>query len=137
MRDESDLPRSHWAHFQTIRLRRWSRGRVAVLGDAAHAMAPYLAQGAGHAMMNALGLAAALHECPDLPAALDLWERRERPLTEHTQRWTRIYGTTLFLPELLKRAFIRLERIPWVAEQYVRVANHVPTGCSEAETRIS
>jgi 2-polyprenyl-6-methoxyphenol hydroxylase-like FAD-dependent oxidoreductase len=108
-----------------------------VLGDAAHAMAPYLAQGAGHAMMNALGLAAALAGSPDLPAALDLWERRERPLTEHTQRWTRIYGTTMFLPEVLKRAFIRLERIPWVAEQYVRVANHVPTGCGETGTAIS
>jgi 2-polyprenyl-6-methoxyphenol hydroxylase-like FAD-dependent oxidoreductase len=137
MRDEADWPRSHWAHFQTIRLKRWSAGRVAVLGDAAHAMAPYLAQGAGHAMMNALGLAASLDESPDLPAALALWERRERPLTEHTQRWTRIYGTTMFLPETLKRVFIRLERIPWVAAQYVRVANHVPTGCSEVVTGIS
>ena len=108
-----------------------------MLGDAAHAMAPYLAQGAGHAMMNALGLAAALQECPDLPTALDQWERRERPLTEHTQRWTRIYGTTKFLPKMLKRAFIRVEQIPWVAEQYVRVANHVPTGCANPGTGIS
>ena len=137
MRDEADWPQSHWAHFQTIRLKRWSAGRVAVLGDAAHAMAPYLAQGAGHAMMNALGLAAALQERPDLPTALDQWERRERPLTEHTQRWTRIYGTTMFLPKMLKRAFIRVEQIPWVAEQYVRVANHVPTGCANPGTGIS
>ena len=62
MRDEADWPQSHWAHFQTIRLKRWSAGRVAVVGDAAHAMPPYLAQGAGHAMMNALGLAEALRE---------------------------------------------------------------------------
>ena len=59
MRDEADWPQSHWAHFQTIQLKRWSAGRIAVLGDAAHAMPPYLAQGAGHAMMNALGLAEA------------------------------------------------------------------------------
>jgi 2-polyprenyl-6-methoxyphenol hydroxylase-like FAD-dependent oxidoreductase len=137
MRDEACWPQSHWAHFQTIRLKRWSTERVAVLGDAAHAMAPYLAQGAGHAMMNALGLAAALEECADLPTALDQWERRERPLTEHTQRWTRIYGTTMFLPKMLKRAFIRVEQIPWVAEQYVRVANHVPTGCANRGTSIS
>jgi 2-polyprenyl-6-methoxyphenol hydroxylase-like FAD-dependent oxidoreductase len=130
MRDEADWRQSHWAHFQTIRLKRWSTGRVAVLGDAAHAMPPYLAQGAGHAMMNALGLAAALPDAPDLPTALAQWERRERPLTEHTQRWTRIYGTTMFLPGPLKRAFIRVEKIPWVAERYVRIANHVPTGCS-------
>ena len=137
MRDEADWPQSHWAHFQTVRLKRWSVGRVAVLGDAAHAMPPYLAQGAGHAMMNALGLAAALQEAPDRQSALDQWERRERPLTEHTQRWTRIYGSTMFLPGLLKRVFIRVERIPWVAERYARVANHAPTGCSNPETDIS
>jgi 2-polyprenyl-6-methoxyphenol hydroxylase-like FAD-dependent oxidoreductase len=137
MRDEADWPQSHWAHFQTIRLTRWSKGRVAVLGDAAHAMPPYLAQGAGHAMMNALGLAAALAEAPDLPTALAAWERRERPLTEHTQRWTRIYGTTMFLPAPLKQAAILIEKIPWVAEQYVRTANHVPTGSTNPETSIS
>jgi 2-polyprenyl-6-methoxyphenol hydroxylase-like FAD-dependent oxidoreductase len=128
MRDEADWPQSHWAHFQTVRLKRWSSGRVAVLGDAAHAMPPYLAQGAGHAMMNALGLAAALQEAPTIEAALEQWERRERPLTEHTQRWTRIYGATMFLPKPLKRVSILVEKLPWVAAQYIRVANHVPTG---------
>ena len=86
MRDEADWPQSHWAHFQTIRLKRWSAGRVAVLGDAAHAMPPYLAQGAGHAMMNALGLAEALcARRATIEAGARAWERRERPLTEHTQ----------------------------------------------------
>jgi 2-polyprenyl-6-methoxyphenol hydroxylase-like FAD-dependent oxidoreductase len=129
MRDEADWPQSHWAHFQTIKLKRWSAGRIAVLGDAAHAMPPYLAQGAGHAMMNALGLAAALQQAPSVEAALVAWERRERPLTEHTQLWTRIYGATMFLPKPLKKISILVEKIPWVAAQYVRAANHVPTGC--------
>ncbi len=128
MRDEADWPQSHWAHFQTMRLRRWSEGRIAMVGDCAHAMPPYLAQGAGHAMMNALGLAAALGEAPDVESALPTWERRERPLTEHTQRWTRIYGATMFLPRPLKKVSILVEKLPWVAEQYVKVANHVPTG---------
>jgi 2-polyprenyl-6-methoxyphenol hydroxylase-like FAD-dependent oxidoreductase len=112
-------------------LKRWSAGRIAVLGDAAHAMPPYLAQGAGHAMMNALGLAEALHRASALASGLREWERRERPLTEHTQRWTRIYGTTMFLPQALKRISIRVEQqVPWIAAQYVRTANHVPTGCA-------
>jgi 2-polyprenyl-6-methoxyphenol hydroxylase-like FAD-dependent oxidoreductase len=81
MRDEAYWPQSHWAHFQTIRLKRWSTGRIAVIGDAAHAMPPYLAQGAGHAMMNALGLAEALQQATSIEAALVEWERRERPLT--------------------------------------------------------
>ncbi len=129
IRDQTDWPQTHWARFQTVRLKRWSKGRVAVLGDAAHAMPPYLAQGAGHAMMNALGLAAAVGELRDLAQALTTWERRERPLTEHTQRWTRIYGATMFMPKPLKRVWIGIERLPWVAAQYVKVANHVPTGC--------
>jgi len=129
MRDEADWPEAHWAHFATIHLKRWSVGRIAVLGDAAHAMPPYLAQGAGHAMMNALGLAEALSQADTTEAALGEWERRERPLTEHTQLWTRIYGATMFLPAPLKRISILVEKLPWVAAQYVRAANHVPTGC--------
>ena len=130
MREEADWPQSHWAHFQTIHLKRWSMGRIAVLGDAAHAMPPYLAQGAGHAMINALGLADALQHAPTIEVALTDWERRERPLTEHTQLWTRIYGATMFLPKPLKKISIQVERIPWVAAQYLRAANHVPTGCA-------
>jgi len=134
IRDEADWQQTRWDRFQTVRLKRWSTGRVALLGDAAHAMPPYLAQGAGHAMMNALGLATALQEAPNIEFALGQWERRERPLTEHTQRWTRIYGTTMFLPEVLKKVSIRLEKqIPWVAAQYVRTANHVPTGCAASD----
>jgi 2-polyprenyl-6-methoxyphenol hydroxylase-like FAD-dependent oxidoreductase len=130
VREQADWPQARWDQFQTIRLRRWSAGRVALLGDAAHAMPPYLAQGAGHAMMNALGLAVALQEAPSLESALGRWEWRERPLTEHTQRWTRIYSATMFLPKALKKISIRVEQqIPWVATQYVRAANHVPTGC--------
>ena len=128
---EADWQEARWAQFQTVRLKRWWKGRVAVLGDAAHAMPPYLAQGAGHAMMNALGLAVALDEEPDLHSAFRAWERRERPLTEHTQRWTRIYGNTIFLPRPLKRVSIAAERlIPWIGRQYLHAAHVVPTGCA-------
>ena len=128
---DADWDEARWAQFQTVRLKRWWKGRVAVLGDAAHAMPPYLAQGAGHAMMNALGLAVALDEEPDLSSAFRAWERRERPVTEHTQRWTRIYGNTIFLPRLLKRMSIAAERrIPWIGRQYLHAAHVVPTGCA-------
>ena len=127
---QADWEQARWAQFQTVRLKRWSAGRIAVLGDAAHAMPPYLAQGAGHAMMNALGLAVALEAAPALAGGLATWERRERPMTEHTQRWARIYGLTLSLPKALKPISIGLENhLPWVATQYLRAASHVPTGC--------
>ena len=131
IRADADWSQARWDRFQTVRLKSWSMGCVALLGDAAHAMPPYLAQGAGHAMMNALGLAVALQDALDLTSALKQWEARERPLTEHTQRWTRIYGTTMFLPRPLKNAWILIEKhIPWVGAQYVRAANQVPTGCA-------
>ena len=71
--------------YETGKLTRWSSGRVAIVGDSAHAMVPSLGQGAGLAMANALGLAVALYEAKDVPDALSGWEERERPLTEYTQ----------------------------------------------------
>ena len=129
---EADWTQARWAQYQTVTLRRWSTQKIAILGDAAHAMPPYLAQGAGHAMMNGLGLAVALDAAPDLASGLARWEQRERPLTDHTQRWTRLYGNTLFLPDPLKKLAIQAEqRIPWLARQYARAANHLPTGCEK------
>lgn len=63
-----------------------SRGRVALLGDAAHPMRPYLAQGAGMAIEDAdelgrlMGLADALLDVPVLLRryALNRWQRNAR-----------------------------------------------------------
>ncbi len=74
--------------YETCKLTRWAAGRVAIVGDSAHAMVPSLGQGAGLAMANALALAVALDEIPDIGAALARWETRERPLTEYTQDWS-------------------------------------------------
>src|SRR6185503_9532360 len=63
--------------FEYIRLKRWSSGRVAVIGDAAHAIPPNIGQGAGCAMMNALSLAVYLEKNRQVPEALDEWERTE------------------------------------------------------------
>ncbi len=78
--------RGRYDCYETTTLDRWSEGHVAILGDSAHAMPPTLAQGAGLAISNALGLAVALDECATVPEALRLWEARERPMTDHTQR---------------------------------------------------
>ena len=72
--------------YENTKLARWSEGQVAIIGDAAHAMAPTLGQGANTAICNALGLAVALDERDTVRDALELWEARERPLTDHTQR---------------------------------------------------
>ena len=49
-----------WALFDRQPLARWSDGRVALMGDAAHAMLPFLAQGAAMAIEDAWSVAASL-----------------------------------------------------------------------------
>lgn len=80
--------------YQTNRLDAWTRGRVALIGDAAHAMAPALAQGGGCAMMNAYTLAEAASRCDDaeLPEVLAEWERVERPYTDRCQTRSQGYA---------------------------------------------
>jgi salicylate hydroxylase len=69
-----------WALYDRDPIPRWTRGRVSVLGDAAHPMLPYLGQGACQAIEDGCVLAAALVAEPDDPvAALALYERSRRP----------------------------------------------------------
>jgi len=118
-----------WVRFQTVHLRRWSQGKVALIGDAAHAMPPNLGQGGGCAMMNALSLASSVAANARIEDALAAWEARERPLTEHTQRWSRMYSATTQWPQWLRSvAFHATGRIGWLRSQYQKTANHIPMG---------
>ena len=72
--------------YSTTTLSRWSAGRVAVVGDAAHVMPSSLGQGAGVSMLNAVSLAHAVADAPDVRAALADWEREMRPVVEAWQR---------------------------------------------------
>lgn len=59
---------------------RWADGRTALLGDAAHAMVPFLAQGAAMAIEDAAVLAAALAAQPDdIPAAFARYAALRQP----------------------------------------------------------
>jgi 2-polyprenyl-6-methoxyphenol hydroxylase-like FAD-dependent oxidoreductase len=63
-----------------------------VVGDAASAMAPNLGQAACLAMTNGYALASVLEEHADVPTGLEAWEARQRPVTDATQRYSRLYG---------------------------------------------
>ena len=118
-----------WDPFVVIRLKRWSSGRVATIGDAAHAMAPNLGQGGGCGMMNGLSLAVYLDRFDDIAAGLAEWERRERPLTDHTQRISTVYGWPGSWPPRLRARFYDFaHKNRWIERQRLRTATHVPLG---------
>jgi 2-polyprenyl-6-methoxyphenol hydroxylase-like FAD-dependent oxidoreductase len=115
--------------FELIKLKRWSAGRVAIVGDAAHALPPNIGQGGGCAMMNALSLAVYLERESDTATALHTWEAAERPMTEHTQRVSYILGLpTTWPPALCAAALGIAGRSKWLTQQRTRTAMHKPTG---------
>jgi 2-polyprenyl-6-methoxyphenol hydroxylase-like FAD-dependent oxidoreductase len=124
-----------WGVYSIIECSAWSAGRTAILGDAAHAQPPNLGQGGGMAMQNGLALACALEgveRAEQIPAALEAWEARERPLVDHCQKWSTLYGEVAFLPDEVRNSTIRAAMShPWVREQINRAAHHVPTGATE------
>jgi 2-methyl-3-hydroxypyridine 5-carboxylic acid dioxygenase len=83
----TDLPATpRFDRYEVLTLRRWVEGRVAIIGDAAHAMPPTFGQGAGTGMINALSLAAVLDVYDDIDSALGEWEAREMARSSEIQR---------------------------------------------------
>lgn len=70
-------------------IERWSSGRVTLMGDAAHPMVPFLAQGACQGMEDAWVLASVLAGSDSIPEALAEYERRRRPRTTRVQSGAR------------------------------------------------
>jgi salicylate hydroxylase len=79
-----------WGLFDRPPLRHWTQGPITLLGDAAHPMLPFLAQGAAMAIEDAEVLSRQLAQHPDNPAAaMRLYERQRRPRTNRVQRAAR------------------------------------------------
>lgn len=68
-----------WPIHELDAMPRWSAGRVCLLGDAAHAMAPSAGQGASMAMEDAVVLAQCVRDIADPEAAFAAFERARRP----------------------------------------------------------
>jgi len=107
-------------------LEHWSFGRVTLLGDAAHAMEPFQAQGAAQAVEDAY----VLGECvaaagDDLEAAFARYEQIRMSRAEELQAAARGNGNELFLPDgpeqqLRDAAYASLpETQPWGTRQRI------------------
>lgn len=72
-----------WSLYKRPVTDNWSTDRATILGDAAHATLPYLAQGAAMAVEDGVVLARALDQADTIPDALQLYQRNR---VERTRR---------------------------------------------------
>ncbi|MET0493878.1 MAG: FAD-dependent monooxygenase [Actinoplanes sp.] len=107
------------ARTDEVVLDRWSNGPVLVVGDAAHATAPTLAQGAAMALEDAAVLGEVLKATPeDVPAALRAYELRRRQRCDQVRERTRERDRTRDVPPTLRDPMLRRRGKRIFADQY-------------------
>ncbi|MSP94296.1 MAG: 3-hydroxybenzoate 6-monooxygenase [Alphaproteobacteria bacterium] len=101
-------------------IKQWSKGRVTLLGDAAHPMLQYLAQGAGMAMEDSLMIAKCLDEADSVEAAFQAYPAKRYIRTGRLQLSARLYGEFYHAEGLrreLRNAYCRklgYEGLAWI-----------------------
>jgi FAD-dependent urate hydroxylase len=96
------------ARTDEVVLERWSSGPVLLVGDAAHATAPTLAQGAAMAFEDAVVLGQVLRAAPEnISAALARYEARRRPRCGQVRERTRERDRTRDVPPALRDPMLR------------------------------
>ena len=81
-----------WPVYDVAELPTWHRGRIGLLGDAAHATSPNAGQGASLALEDAVVLAACLRDVPDPAAALRTFETLRKDRAEKIVELSRRLG---------------------------------------------
>ena len=83
-----------WGLYDRDPLPTWTRGRLTLLGDAAHPMLPHAGQGANQAIEDGAALAAVLSHADRVtaPQALQVYESVRRERTAGVQRSSRVNG---------------------------------------------
>ena len=108
----------HYSPVSEVRLPRWQRDRLVLIGDAAHATGPVWAQGAAMALEDALVLADLLSRRRDWSEVGTSFERIRRPRVDHVQAatdamsrlarrpgWLREFGAPVLGPRAYRKAY--------------------------------
>ena len=86
---------SKWGLHDRAPLNKWSKGRFSLLGDAAHPMLPFVAQGAAMAIEDGIVLASSLSSFDNVELGLYDYENKRKYRTAKAQR-TAIRNATIF-----------------------------------------
>ena len=89
-----------WALHDRLPMKQWSKGRIVVLGDAAHPMLPFLAQGAAMAIEDGAVLANCIDNFDEVEEALKYFEKIRKPRTSYVQSAARRNAKVLHLSGL-------------------------------------
>jgi 2-polyprenyl-6-methoxyphenol hydroxylase-like FAD-dependent oxidoreductase len=127
-----------WRLFDREPARGWARGRIVLLGDAAHPMLQYLAQGACQALEDAVVLADQIELSPDdVVRAFVGYEALRAPRTARVQKNARIFGEVIHADvtgQLLRDALLRhsepgdIRYVNWLYGQNVADPAMLPIG---------
>ncbi|WP_405933387.1 FAD-dependent monooxygenase [Streptomyces sp. NBC_00827] len=96
---------AQWLNFRTLTNRTWRRGNLVLIGDAAHTTHYSIGAGTTLALEDALSLAGALREIPELDAALAHYEQERRAAllsiqsaARHSAQWYENLPRYIHLP---------------------------------------
>jgi 2-polyprenyl-6-methoxyphenol hydroxylase-like FAD-dependent oxidoreductase len=97
----------HFGAIEWVEVDEWHRGRVVLLGDAAHAGPPHMGEGGCMAMEDALVLADVLRKAKSVESALGAYVRRRRPRAGWVQEQSRAAAQAWVLPPAIRNAVLR------------------------------
>ncbi|MEU8213271.1 FAD-dependent monooxygenase [Micromonospora sp. NPDC049044] len=104
---DHDASTLHAGPNQEVVLDSWSRRRTLLIGDAAHATSPNMAQGAAMALEDAVVLASSLATAGSVAEALRGYEARRRPRTDWVLSQTHRRDKATGLPPALRDLVMR------------------------------
>lgn len=116
-----------WAPFPQVTTSSWVHGRMAVIGDAAHAMAPALGAGGTTAMMDAVSLALVLGTSENVEAKLLEWQAGHRPAVMRLQKDSRFWGDIGYWPNFIQKVLIKLTpHSSWLERRRFASLDYIP-----------
>lgn len=99
--------RVHFGRIEEVRMREWVKGRSVLIGDAAHASSPSMAEGACMAMEDALALAEAIATAETVDAALAAYTARRRERIEWVQAQCAARDKLRAMPGFVRAAVLK------------------------------